>query len=130
MGYFPAVTATEKVIEKAAEMGMAVGVSRNHNHFGAAGIYTRMMLEHDLICFSTSGHQLKLEPWDPLIRAAGGSPMSFATPTATEPPFVLEFGAIHGFYDEENQRQFAELAPTLVLRCFAMGQVWQSWVAC
>ena len=63
------MTATEKVIEKAAEMGMAVGVSRKHNHFGAAGIYTRMMLEHDLICFSTSGHQLKLEPGDPLIRA-------------------------------------------------------------
>lgn len=127
LGYFPAVAATEKVIEKAAQMGMAVGVSQNHNHFGAAGIYTRMMLEHDLICFSTSGHQLNMKAGEPLIRSGGGSPMSFATPTATEPPFVLDFGAIHGLYNEENQRLFAERAPTLVLRCIAMGQVCQSW---
>jgi LDH2 family malate/lactate/ureidoglycolate dehydrogenase len=59
LGYFPAVAATEKVIEKAAQMGMAVGVSQNHNHFGGAGIYTRMMLEHDLICFSTSDSLVK-----------------------------------------------------------------------
>jgi L-2-hydroxycarboxylate dehydrogenase (NAD+) len=127
LGYFPAVTATEKVIEKAAQMGMAVGVSRNHHHFGAAGIYTRMMLQHDLICYSTSGHQLGMKAGEPLIHSAGGSPMSFATPTATEPPFVLDFGAIHGLYGEENQRLFAERAPTLVLRCYAMGQVCQSW---
>ncbi len=127
LGYFPAVVATEKVIEKAAQMGMAVGVSRNHNHFGAAGIYTRMMLAHDLVCYSTSGHQLSMQPGEPLIRSGGGSPMSFATPTATEPPFVLDFGALHGLYGEEDQRLFAERAPTLVLRCFAMGQVCQSW---
>lgn len=127
LGYFPAVAATEKVIEKAAQVGMAAGVSRNHNHFGAAGIYTRMMLEHDLICYSTSGHQLDLKPGEPLIRSGGGSPMSFAAPTATEPPLVLDFGAIHGLYREENRRLFAERAPNLVLRTIGMGQICQSW---
>lgn len=127
LGYFASVLATEKVIEKAAELGTAVGMSRNHNHFGAAGIYTRMMLQHDLVCFTTSGHQLALQAGEPLIRSGGGSPMSFGTPTGTEPPFVLDFGALHGLYNEEDQKLFAERAPTLVLRCFGMGQVCQSW---
>jgi LDH2 family malate/lactate/ureidoglycolate dehydrogenase len=86
-----------------------------------------MMLEHDLICYSTSGHQLGMKAGDPLFNSAGGSPMSFATPTATEPPFVLDFGAIHGLYDKDDRHLFAERAPTLVLRCIAMGQVCQSW---
>ena len=49
LGYFPAYESTLATIEKAKQQGIAIGQSRNHGHFGAAGLYTRLMLGHDLI---------------------------------------------------------------------------------
>ena len=48
LGYFPAYEGTLRVVDKAVERGIAVMVSRNHGHFGAAGIYSRLALGHDL----------------------------------------------------------------------------------
>ena len=127
LGYFAAVQVTERVIDKAKAIGMAAGVSRNHNHFGAAGIYTRMMLGHDLIGYSTSGHQLDLQPGEPLIRSGGGSPMSFLAPTLEEPPVLLDVGVLHGLYDRQVQRDLAERAPSILFRNFGLGQFCQSW---
>src|SRR4051794_36702155 len=62
LGYFPAHDGTRLVIAKAREAGVAVLVTGNHGHFGAAGLYSRLTLPHDLLCFVTSGHQLQLEP--------------------------------------------------------------------
>ena len=92
LGYFPAYEGTKRVVEKAKGGGMGVMQSRNHGHFGAAGIYSRMALGHDLAAFVTSGHQLNLSPGDPVYNAAGGSPMSFCAPTGEEDALVLDFG--------------------------------------
>lgn len=127
LGYFPAYDGTRQVIDKAVESGVGVLVTRNHGHFGAAGLYSRLTLAHDLLCFVTSGHQLHLEPGDPVYAAAGGSPMSFSAPTAEEPPLVLDFGAMHDLYDETSRDLFAEVAPGLVHRSIGMGMVCQSW---
>jgi L-2-hydroxycarboxylate dehydrogenase (NAD+) len=127
LGYFPAHEGTSLVIDKAVDAGMAVLVTRNHGHFGAAGLYSRLTLPHDLLCFVTSGHQLQLSPGDPVYAAAGGSPMSFSAPTADEPPLVLDFGAMHDLYDESSRDLLAELAPGLVHRSIGMGMVCQSW---
>lgn len=127
LGYFPAYDGTRQVIDKALESGVGVLVTRNHGHFGAAGLYSRLTLAHDLLCFVTSGHQLHLEAGDPVYAAAGGSPMSFSAPTADEPPLVLDFGAMHDLYDKTNQDLLAEVAPGLVHRSIGMGMVCQSW---
>ena len=127
LGYFPAYDGTQRAIEKAKEIGMAAMISRNHGHFGAAGIYARLALEHDLVCYVTSGHQLNLQPGNPIFQAGGGSPMAFGVPTSKHPPFVLDFGALHDLYDGDLRRELAERAPGLVLRCIGMGEICQAW---
>ena len=128
LGYFPAHQGTQLVIDKALDAGIAIMLTRNHGHFGAAGLYSRMTLEHDLLCFVTSGHQLDLAPGAPVFDAAGGSPMSFSAPTATEDPLLLDFGAMHDLYADAPLRELlAEQAPGLVLRAIGLGTVCQSW---
>jgi len=127
LGYFPAHEGTRALITKAEAAGIAVLVTRNHGHFGAAGLYSRLTLGHDLLSFVTSGHQLELRPGDPVYAAAGGSPMSFSAPTAEEPPLVLDFGAMHDLYEESPRDLLAEIAPGLVHRSIGLGMVCQSW---
>jgi L-2-hydroxycarboxylate dehydrogenase (NAD+) len=128
LGYFPAHEGTGRVIEKAKERGIAIMMTRNHGHFGAAGLYSRMTLEHDLISFVTSGHQLHLKPGGDLFGAGGGSPMSFSAPAGDEPDLVLDFGALHDLYGGNLTREDIALqAPGLVLRCIGMGEVCQAW---
>jgi L-2-hydroxycarboxylate dehydrogenase (NAD+) len=126
LGYFPSYEGTQLVIEKAKQSGIAVMLSRNHGHFGAAGIYARMTLGHDLLCYVTSGHQLHLNPGQPIYDAAGGSPMAFTAPTDTEDPVVLDFGAMHDLYGPPRD-ELAALAPGLVLRSIGLGEICQAW---
>ncbi|MFH1571265.1 MAG: Ldh family oxidoreductase [Gemmatimonadota bacterium] len=127
LGYFPAHAGTLRAIDKAKAVGAAVMLTRNHGHFGAAGLYSRLTLAHDLICFVTSGHQLHLAPGDALSRAAGGSPMSFSAPAGAEASLLLDFGVMHDFYREEIVVAVNEMAPGLVLRSIGLGEVCQAW---
>lgn len=128
LGYFPAYEGTLRLIEKVNHIGIGVLLTRNHGHFGAAGLYSRLTLPHDLLCFVTSGHQLHLRPGDPIYNAAGGSPMSFSSPTLVEDPVVLDFGAMHDLYRSSPHRdEIARLAPGLVFRSIGMGAICQSW---
>jgi L-2-hydroxycarboxylate dehydrogenase (NAD+) len=128
LGYFASHQATLIMIEKAKAQGMAVALTCNHGHFGAAGLYSRMTLGHDLLCFVTSGHQLLLKPGQPLLSAAGGSPMSFVAPAGEEDSLVLDFGAIHDLYESSPHRnEIIRLAPGSVFRALGMGAICQSW---
>jgi hypothetical protein len=106
---------------------VAVGVTRNHGHFGAAGLYTRVAAEAGLIGYDTSGHQLKLQPGQPLLNATGGSPMSFAVPAGEEPPVVLDFGAIHDLYsaDDALLGMMMERLPSTLFRALGLGAMCQ-----
>jgi len=128
LGYFASHMATLTLIEKAKAQGMAVALTRNHGHFGAAGLYSRMTLPHDLLCFVTSGHQLDLQPGQPIFNAAGGSPMSFSAPAGEEESLVLDFGAMHDLYASSPYRDaIARLAPGSVFRAIGTGAICQSW---
>jgi L-2-hydroxycarboxylate dehydrogenase (NAD+) len=128
LGYFPAYEGTLALIDKVKQQAIGVLLTRNHGHFGAAGIYSRLTLEHDLLCFVTSGHQLNLSPGQPVYSAAGGSPMSFSAPTDQEDPLVLDFGAMHDLYSRDPYREaIAHLAPGLVYRSIGLGTICQSW---
>lgn len=127
LGYFPAQEAAVRLGPKALEMGVAVALTRNHGHIGAAGLYSRIPLEHGLFCYVTSGHQLELKKEDSILTAAGGSPMSFALPTGEEPPFVLDFGAMHDLYaGSTHVREIIEMAPGTVFRSIGLGAVCQA----
>ncbi|MCB0185675.1 MAG: Ldh family oxidoreductase [Caldilineaceae bacterium] len=128
LGYFASHLATQILIEKAKSQGIAVALTRNHGHFGAAGLYSRMTLPHDLLCFVTSGHQLGLRPGGHLLSAAGGSPMSFSSPAGEEESLLLDFGAIHDLYaDSPHRDEIIRLAPGTVFRSLGMGAICQSW---
>ncbi len=127
LGYFPAHLAATRLGPKARELGLAAALTRNHGHIGAAGIYARIPLEHDLFCYVTSGHQLDLQPGQTILSAAGGSPHSFALPTGDEPPFVLDFGAVHDMYPgSPHVDQLIALAPGTVFRSIGLGAVCQA----
>jgi LDH2 family malate/lactate/ureidoglycolate dehydrogenase len=122
LGYFAAYRAATLAAEKAAVTGIAAAVSRNHGHIGAAGIYSRIPVERGLVGYCTSGHQLHLQPGQPLNAAAGGSPMSFAAPAGDGPPLVLDFGAMHDLYPGNPHREkIFELAPAMVFRSIGLG---------
>jgi L-2-hydroxycarboxylate dehydrogenase (NAD+) len=128
LGYFPAHEATQRAIEKAEATGMAIALTRNHGHFGAAGIYARMTLGHDLLTFVTSGHQLSLEEGKPINTAAGGSPFAFTAPAGQEDDLVLDFGTMHDLYLGDPYREELErMVPGLVMRHIGMGAICQAW---
>jgi L-2-hydroxycarboxylate dehydrogenase (NAD+) len=127
LGYFPAHQAATLLAPKAQAMGVAVALTRNHGHIGAAGIYSRILLASDLFGYVTSGHQLSLKPEQSVLAAAGGSPMSFALPTGQEPPFVLDFGAVHDLYPGSTHvESIIALAPGTVFRSLGLGCVCQA----
>ena len=129
LGYFPAYEGTLRTIEKANQHGMAVLVTRNHGHIGAAGHYTRLTLASDLMAFCTSGVQLALDPSDPVYMAGGGSPMSFSAPAGEEPALVLDAGVMHDLQGKNPPRraELERISSGLVLRCLGMGTVCQAW---
>ena len=48
--------------------------------------------------------------------------MAFGIPTGTEPPFVLDFGAIHDMYcGQDGMTKIMEMVPSTVLRSFGLG---------
>ncbi len=127
LGYFPAFQAAQWLAAHTRPHGIAMARTVNHGHFGAAGIYSRIPLEVGLFCYVTSGHQLHLEPGKPVLNAAGGSPMSFALPTGEEPPFVLDFGAMHDLYEGcPHVDEIMRLAPGTVFRSIGLGAVCQA----
>jgi len=128
LGYYPAFEGTLLLVNKAKEQGMAVLLTRNHGHIGAAGIYSRLTLGHDLLSFVTSGHQLHLSPGDPIFDAAGGSPFAFSAPTDKEDALVLDFGTMHDLYASSPYRdEIAGKTPGVVFRAVGMGAICQSW---
>lgn len=127
LGYEPAFEAARLLVERARKHGIAAAVTENHGHIGAAGIYSRLLAEHKLIGYVTSGHQLELKPEDSIMEAAGGSPMSFAIPTGKELPMVLDFGAVHGVYTHSPHfQEIIEKEPGVVFRSMGLGFMCQA----
>ncbi|MDF2725520.1 MAG: hypothetical protein K0Q59_5197, partial [Paenibacillus sp.] len=124
LGYFPAYKAAHELVTRCKKYGVAVSVTRNHGHFGAAGIYSRIVASHGLIGYVTSGHQLSLNASNPLVHAAGGSPMSFSVPAGDTPDMVLDFGATHDMYGDITD--LFKLAPGLVFRNMGLGFMCQA----
>jgi LDH2 family malate/lactate/ureidoglycolate dehydrogenase len=127
LGYFPMMEGTRRAIEKARSNGIAVMQTRNHGHIGAAGIYSRMTLEHDLLTFVTGGNQKDLEPGQPVYSPAVGSPMSFSAPAGSEDPLVVDFSPVYDLRSSPHREQIARWIPGTVFRCIGLGAIAQAW---
>ena len=106
LGYFPSFQGMEMAIGKAKQYGVGVVTTCNHFHFSAAGHYSRMALTNNCIGLALSSHRYSLDSDRSLMGASGGSPMSLAFPTRTQPPLVLDMSASMMSYNEELFREF------------------------
>jgi LDH2 family malate/lactate/ureidoglycolate dehydrogenase len=82
--------AMKLVIEKALGNNVALAAVRDSNHYGIAGYYAMMALEHDLIGFSITNSAPLVVPTYGKNAIMGTNPISVAIPADKERPFVLD----------------------------------------
>jgi LDH2 family malate/lactate/ureidoglycolate dehydrogenase len=117
LGYFPCYEGTKQLIQKAKTCGVAVLTTRNHQHFGSAGNYTRLAVDHDCIGLAVSSHRRHLEPDQMIFSVVDTSPMSIGIPAGEEPPLVMDMGGVLIRYDED----LFERLPTTFFKSMALG---------
>ena len=80
------------MLEKTHALGDAAATTRNHFHFGAAGIWTRMAVEEGFIGMAMSDHRRALDPASMVMGIVTSSPLSIGFPAGDQPPFILDMG--------------------------------------
>jgi LDH2 family malate/lactate/ureidoglycolate dehydrogenase len=78
-------------IEKAKKCGSGWVATRNSNHFGIAGYYSMLALDHDMIGITMTNANASVAPTFSLERMLGTNPIAFAVPAGKYPPFVADF---------------------------------------
>jgi LDH2 family malate/lactate/ureidoglycolate dehydrogenase len=90
------VQAMECAIQKARESGVGVVTVRNSTHFGPAGYYAMLAVEHDMLGFASCGYlfphgQTKsVLPFGGVLPMLSTNPIAMACPADKLPPFVLD----------------------------------------
>jgi len=82
--------AMEKAIQKAQDYGAGFVTVRNSNHYGIAGYYAMMALEHDCIGISMTNADVLVVPTFGRNAMLGTNPIAVAAPAGRERPFVLD----------------------------------------
>jgi len=113
LGHPVSILAMRKTIEKAQARGIAFAAVRNSNHYGIAGYYAMMALEHDLIGMSSTDSTHFAVPTFGRDKMQGTNPFAYAIPTGEEPPFVLDFATTTVTYGklEVYERKGLKLKP-------------------
>ena len=93
LGQVVAHKAMKLVIDKALKNNIAFAAVRDSNHYGIAGYYSMMALEHDLIGLSTTNSATLVVPTHGRNAVMGTNPISIAVPAGKERPFVLDMAA-------------------------------------
>jgi L-2-hydroxycarboxylate dehydrogenase (NAD+) len=91
LGHPTAKRTMDRIIAKAAQTGAAFGAVRNSNHFGIAGYYAMLALEHDMIGIASTNSVRYGAPTFGKEVLLGTNPLAFAIPAKNEPAFVLDF---------------------------------------
>lgn len=90
MGAPVSAQAMRSVIAKAASAGAAFGCVRDSNHFGIAGYYAMMAMQHDMIGIAMTNTAALAVPTFGRQVMFGTNPIAFAAPAEQEPGFVLD----------------------------------------
>lgn len=90
LGQVAGSRAMRMCIEKALDSGCASVAVRGSNHFGIAGYYAMMALEHDLIGLALTNSSPVTVPTYARKAVIGSNPIAVAVPAGRERPFVLD----------------------------------------
>ncbi|MFC2007704.1 Ldh family oxidoreductase [Chloroflexota bacterium] len=82
--------AMQKAIKKAEEVGAGFVTVCNSNHYGIAGYYAMMALEHDCIGISMTNADALVVPTFGQNAMLGTNPIAVAAPADKERPFVMD----------------------------------------
>ncbi len=82
--------AMQMAIRKAREFGAGFVAVCNSNHYGIAGYYAMMALEHDCIGMSMTNADVLVVPTFGRNAMLGTNPIAVAAPAGSERPFVLD----------------------------------------
>lgn len=91
IGMIPAHFSMELAIKKARDHGTGWVSCRNSNHYGIAGYYSMMALEHDMIGICMTNANPLVAPTFSISRLLGTNPIAVAIPAGKHPPFVADF---------------------------------------
>jgi Malate/L-lactate dehydrogenases len=91
IGMVAARKSMEIAIGKAEKAGTGWVAARNSNHFGIAGYYAMMALEHDMIGICLTNANPLVAPTFSISRMMGTNPIAVAIPADKQPPFVADF---------------------------------------
>ncbi len=82
--------AMKLAIQKAQAFGCGFVTVRNSNHYGIAGYYAMMALEHDMIGMSMTNAAVLVVPTYARDAMYGTNPIALAVPAGQQRPFVLD----------------------------------------
>jgi L-2-hydroxycarboxylate dehydrogenase (NAD+) len=90
-GMLAAAFSMQTAIDKAGKSGTGWVACRNSNHFGIAGHYAMMAIEHDMIGITLTNANPLVAPTFSISRLLGTNPIAIAVPAGNNPPFVADF---------------------------------------
>jgi L-2-hydroxycarboxylate dehydrogenase (NAD+) len=90
IGMIAATRSMEIAIEKAKNAGTGWVSTRNSNHYGIAGYYAMMALEHDMIGICLTNANPLVAPTFSISRMMGTNPIAVAIPAGKQPAFVAD----------------------------------------
>ena len=91
IGMIAATKSMQIAIEKAKTAGTGWVSTRGSNHYGIAGYYSMMALEHDMIGISMTIANPLVAPTFSVSQMLGTNPIAVAVPAGIHPPFVADF---------------------------------------
>ena len=91
IGMVAASKSMKIAIEKARQCGTGWVSTKGSNHFGIAGYYAMMALEHDMIGITMTNANPLVAPTFSLSKLLGTNPLAVAIPAGKYPPFVADF---------------------------------------
>lgn len=89
MGQLATSLAMDKVIDKAKQIGVGIGVVRNSNHFGIAGYYVRKALKAGLAGIALTNTRPLVVPTNATEAFLGSNAFAFGFP-ASPHPFIFD----------------------------------------
>jgi LDH2 family malate/lactate/ureidoglycolate dehydrogenase len=90
MAMVPSVMAMNLAIHKAKACGIGYAGVRHSTHFGAAGYYAAMAVEHDMIGLAMSNVDANMTAPGARGSVIGNNPFAYAAPAGEEHPIMLD----------------------------------------